>query len=521
LLVFLTEAPFSLSARRRQAPKALAHRRIVKYGRIAAEGVDSACAFSHSGKMSDRKIAVENPIARPMHGMRRRDALVGLAITPQAAAMAGWGAKDIDDAVLEVLAQQQLPSASVAVVRDGALAYARAFGSASLAPRRPARPATAYALGSVSKSFTAALVALLSKDGLLPLDAPIARWRPDVPKSDQITLRHLLSHTSGLQDYFPQTGVPLALRAPADPNAVVTAWAAKGLEFPPGSAFRYSSTGFMLAGLIAEQVAQAPLIAQLRRRFFQPLGMGGAFDYDRAPSSPNLAQRYTRDAFQPPRATIREGAGWLFAAAGLAMTATDLARWNLGLVTVPGVREIAPPLFGETRLTDGSRSGYGLGFFVEDQDGRRKVSHDGQVSGFLAENRIYPDDGVAISVLVNTEVGAPNLAIADRIAQLVLPTVDAEARLARLLTDLRAGQPLSGLTEDAAAALSPPVRAAYRTSLSQLGALRSASLTDRRLRGGLVNRTYRLVFARGTAEATLRLDAAGRVEELVVWPWFA
>src|SRR5215467_10250275 len=138
-------------------------------------------------------------------------AVVLLALRPLSArddaGPSGWRA-EVDSAALQVLASTGVPSASVAIVKDGKIEYARAYGDARLEPKTPARPDMRYAIGSISKQFTAAAILLLAQEHKLSLDDPVGRFLPDLTRAGEVTVRQVLSHTSGYQDYWPQDYVP-------------------------------------------------------------------------------------------------------------------------------------------------------------------------------------------------------------------------------------------------------------------------------------------------------------------------
>src|SRR5262245_34029558 len=210
-----------------------------------------------------------------------------------AAALLGAGAasaadfpKEIDSAVLQVLAASGVPSASVAIVRDGRIVYVQAYGEARLSPRTTARPGMRYAIGSISKQFTAAAVLLLTQDGKLSLDDPVGRFLPDLSRAGDITIRQLLSHTSGYQDYWPQDYVPPFMLETVSAKDILDRWARKPLDFEPGTQYQYSNTGYVIAGLVVEKAAGIPLPRFLEERIFGSLKMASVFDVDESALGP-------------------------------------------------------------------------------------------------------------------------------------------------------------------------------------------------------------------------------------------
>src|ERR1700683_219780 len=156
----------------------------------------------------------------------------------------------VDQIARQILESTGVPSASVAIVKDGALAYAHAYGNARLDPSTPATSEMRYKIGSISKQFTATAILILAEQGKLSLDDPVARFVPDLTRAKEVTIRQLLSHTSGYQDYWPQDYVPPFMLTPITADEIMTRWARKPLDFDPGTKWQYSNTNYVIAGVI-------------------------------------------------------------------------------------------------------------------------------------------------------------------------------------------------------------------------------------------------------------------------------
>src|SRR5262245_56962882 len=178
----------------------------------------------------------------------------------------------IDSSARAVLEATGAPSASIAVVRGAQIVYEQAYGIGRI-PNTAASPAMRYAVGSVSKQFTATALLLLAEEGKLSLDDRVAKWFPRLTRANDITVRQLLSMTSGYQDYWPQDYVFPEMQSPASPQAIVNRWAGKALDFDPGTQYQYSNTNYVMAAEIVEQVAGTPFMDFLQRRIFTPLQM--------------------------------------------------------------------------------------------------------------------------------------------------------------------------------------------------------------------------------------------------------
>lgn len=242
----------------------------------------------------------------------------------------------IDAAVTRVLADTGVPGAQVAVVRDGRIVLSKAWGKASRSIP-VARADMRFQIASISKQFLGALVLLLEDEGKLSLDDKVTKYMPEVTGADRITIRQLLSHTSGLQDFWPQDYSFAAMEKPTAPGGIVDRWAKKPLDYEPGTRWQYSNTGYVVAGMIAEKVGGAPLWAQFEQKLFQPLGIHPVpLDSTNGPAFPEGHERF---ALGPVRVAKPAAPGWLWAAGELAMSAEELAKWNVARIN----RTLLPP----------------------------------------------------------------------------------------------------------------------------------------------------------------------------------
>jgi len=161
----------------------------------------------------------------------------------------------IDKLATEVLTRTGVPSASVAIVKDSQIVYVKAYGDARLEPRTPATPKMRYSIGSISKQFTATAILLLQEQGKLSLDDKVAKFLPTLTRAKEVTIRQLLSHTSGYQDYWPQDYVMPMMLQPVTAEKIMDLWARKPLDFEPGTKWQYSNTNYVIAGVIIEKVS--------------------------------------------------------------------------------------------------------------------------------------------------------------------------------------------------------------------------------------------------------------------------
>ena len=437
---------------------------------------------------------------------------------------------EIDRIVTTALAAEQVPSASIAVVRDGRIVLTKAYGTAN--ERLPATPVLPYQIASVSKQFTAMALLLLEDEGKLDLDDKVANYLPGISGGDRIALRQLLTHTSGLQDYWPQDYSFPAMARATTPQGIVDRWAKKPLDFQPGAQWQYSNTGYVVAGMIAEKVSGQPLIAYLDRKIFKPLGMTSVRDQDDA-NGPAFPAGYGRYAIGPVRLVTPPAPGWLYAAGELSMTAEDLAKWDIARIN----RSLIPADDWDAqeatqKLSNGTDSGYGLGVGVRMVDGRRVVRHTGEAVGFLASNSVWPAERAAVVVLTNSWSSGAYSRIARDIAKVILPqppapppdaAAAAQATRARTVYDQLRGGRLDRalLTANANHYFTPQAMADFRASLSPLGEPAAFEPSGAPvLRGGFVIRDYAIKYpGRTLALSTFHEPGAtGRIEQFLVRP---
>ena len=431
----------------------------------------------------------------------------------------------IDAAVTDVLTKTGAPSASIALVAEGRIVYTHAYGLANLESKTPATPGMRYSIGSVSKQFTSSAILLLAEEGKLSLDDRVARWLPDLTRAGEVTIRQILSMTSGYQDYWPQDYVMPPMLKPVTAQAILDEWARKPLDFEPGSRWQYSNTNYVIAGLIVEKASGIPLLEFLSKRIFGPLAMKTVSDIDSAPLGSNDPARYLRFALGPPRLAPKEGKGWLFAAGELAMTADDLARWDVSMID----RTVLHPasyreMQTDMRLTNGAGTRYGLGVQVQMTGGRRLIAHGGEVSGFTAENQVYPDDRAAVVVLVNLDASNASGQIATRLSGLLFESMHTAGsamleRARSVFTGLQRGQiDRSLFTVNANAYFDDAALKDFAASLGPLGAPVEFAEQSRSLRGGMTFVSYRIRGSQATVVATTFVTPDGKLEQFQVAP---
>ena len=429
----------------------------------------------------------------------------------------------IDKIAADTLARTGVPSASVVVVKDGKIAYVKAYGDARLEPKTAAAPTMRYSIGSISKQFTAAAMLLLQEQGKLSLDDKVGKYVPDLTRANEVTIRQLLSHTSGYQDYWPQDYVMPMMLKPVTAQKIMDTWAKIPLDFEPGTKWQYSNTNFVIAGVIVEKVSGMPLLKFLQQNIFGPLGMASVANIDEKRLGDTDPTGYLRYALGPLRPAPKEGPGWLFAAGELAMPATDLAKWDISIIDQKVLKPSSYREFStDTLLKNGLSTHYGLGVDVASQGGHRALSHGGEVSGFTAQNTVFPDDRAAIVVLTNQDAAGASGAIAGGIAPLLFETADA-ATPAKLTQAMKIFDGLqhgsidrSLFTDNANAYFSEQAVQDFASSLGPLGTAQSFVQASQSLRGGMTLRVYIARFPQKTLRVWTFEMPDGKLEQLQV-----
>ena len=324
------------------------------------------------------------------------------------------------DSLFAAYTGSAVPGASVTVIRDGTVVVRRAYGMADLERRIAATPETDYRLASVSKQFTAMSVMLLAKDGKLRYDQPVRDLLAELPPATQaVTIRHLLNHTSGLWDY--EALIPESRTAQLDDDDVLSLVASRdSLSTPPGTAYCYSNSGYVLLGMIVARVSGVPFAEFLRARIFGPLGMRSSVAHvEGRDTVPHRAYGYSPrgGAFvqtdqSVTSATLGDG--------GIYSNVDDLALWDRAL-SGAALIDRASLVLATTppALPGGAATEYGFGWFIDTYRGEQRWRHTGETSGFRNAILRFPERELTIVILTNRSSGEPQ-AIAERVADRLL-----------------------------------------------------------------------------------------------------
>ena len=344
-------------------------------------------------------------------------ALAALAYAPLNAAQSD----PIDAIVNAEMQSQRIPGLAVAVIRKGEILKAQGYGLANVEHNVPVTDRTIFQSGSLGKQFTATAVMLQVQDGRLSLTDPIAKFFDNAPASwRDITVRHLLTHTSGIPDY--NDGL-LDYRKDYTEDELVKFAATLPLDFTPGAEWKYSNTGYILLGALVRKVSGSFYGDVLRDRVFTPLGMTTARVISEADIVPNRAAGYrlergelrNQEWVSPAMNTTADGS--------LYLSLQDLIAWDRGLRTGAVLQpESWRQIFTPVTLNSGRVHPYGFGFEIDRLAGQTVQRHGGAWQGFKTYIARYTGDDITVIALANLAQAAPKRVV-DRIAAHYLPAL--------------------------------------------------------------------------------------------------
>jgi len=319
----------------------------------------------------------------------------------------------VDDYILAEMNKQNIPGLSLAVVRDGKIVKAEGYGWAHVENKIPVKPDTIFQLQSITKSFTATAVMMLVEEGKVGLDDRIGKYLAGLPDDwGPITVRHLLTHTSGIKDFINEPTVDL--KKDITPQEVIQSLAKLPLNFSPGEKYAYSNTGYHLLGMIIHKVTGTPWPEFLRQRIFVPLRMAETDVVSATCHLTNRANGYGWGSrgLEDGRFVAPSILG--YAGGGMLSTVLDLAKWDAALYTEHILRKgTLAQMWTPAKLNSGSKTQYGFGWSVDDYRGRRKVGHSGaHMTGFKTTIMRFLDDKLTVIVLANQRAANPeNVAV--------------------------------------------------------------------------------------------------------------
>lgn len=312
----------------------------------------------------------------------------------------------VDEFVKATMQERKIPGLSVAVVKNGEVVLAKGYGLANVELNVPAAPETVYQSGSVGKQFTATLVMMLVEEGRMSLDDHIGKYIPDAPEIwKAITIRHLLTHTSGISNKLYDQ---INMRQDYSEDELVKKIAAVPLDFQPGEKWNYSNPGYVMLGILIHKAAGKFYGDLLKEKIFTPLGMTTARIINEADIIPNRAAGYhlvkgelkNQEWVSPMLNTTADGS--------LYFTVLDMAKWDAALYTEKLLkRGSLDQMWTPVKLNGGKTQAYGFGWSFGDLKGHRLIEHGGAWQGFTTYIARYVDDKLTVIVLTNLAGGDP------------------------------------------------------------------------------------------------------------------
>jgi CubicO group peptidase (beta-lactamase class C family) len=428
----------------------------------------------------------------------------------------------VDSVVRAEMARQKIPGVAVAVIKGGSVLVAKGYGEANVEHHVPVTPETIFQTGSVGKQFTSAAVMLLVEEGKIGLDDRISKYLPNAPAEwGGITVRHLLTHTSGIPDYTTD-----AMDYRRDYTEDELAQMAFGLkpEFPPGSRWNYSNTGYVLLGIIVHKASGKFYGDVLRERVFTPLGMTTARVINEEDIVPNRAAGYrmVRGALKnqewvaPKLNTTADGS--------LYLSLNDYIAWDRGLRAKQVLSAASwATVYTPVTLTSGKRYPYGFGWSVDSVAGQLRIHHGGAWQGFQTYISRYMGDDVTIVALSNLGASQPG-AIVEGIAALLNPALkpkppapiaetepEVRPRLEQILAATRDGKLSPNDFAYVRAGFFPNAAKAYQQALAGVGTPDRVTLYERRVVGDDRIYMYEVAYGARVFRVTLGLAPDGKV----------
>src|SRR5215208_4193089 len=347
----------------------------------------------------------------------------------------GLALGSINNYIINEMKRQHIPGMSVVILRGDSVLLDRGFGLANLELGVPASDSTVYQSGSVGKQFTGAAVAMLAQRGRLRLEDRIVKWLPEgAGVWDSVTVRHLLTHTSGMAEYTDST---FDYRKDYTEDQLVKFAASRPLDFPPGDRWSYSNTGYVLLGVLIHRVTGQFYGDVLQQLIFGPLEMRTARIISEADIVPNRSAGYqlvkdqlkNQDWVAPSLNTTADGS--------LYLSINDLVEWahSLDHLRIPDSTALQVA-WSRVRLNSGGRYPYGFGWDLMPQRGHPRIGHTGSWQGFKSAIYRYPEYGLTVIALANLAQAQPG-ALAEGIAGLFEPALTPPHRLSAALPDPR------------------------------------------------------------------------------------
>ena len=334
----------------------------------------------------------------------------------------------IIDWVFERVIKEKYPGAAVLVAKDGDILYQNGYGYANIGHRVEVTPETKFRIGSISKQFTAAAILKLEEEGKLSVKDKLSKFLPDYPRGDEVTLHHLLTHTSGIHSYTGKPDFMKTVTVETTTEELVDSFKDDKFDFDPGEKQSYCNSGYFLLGYVVEKVSGKSLGDYLKETFFDPLDMNetGIHRW-------NLVLDHEATGYSYVGAKVQKAQNWDMSRAGgagaLYSTVGDLYRWNKAVFNGKVVKEsslkaaFTPGKLNNGEIARGMGGGYGYGWSIGEIRGLKLISHGGGLNGFSSHLMRLPEKKLTVTVLANSLPSIPELSpsgFAHHIAEIYL-----------------------------------------------------------------------------------------------------
>jgi CubicO group peptidase (beta-lactamase class C family) len=328
------------------------------------------------------------------------------------------------DALFTQVYTNNAPGAAVLVAQNGKVLFKKGYGLADLARGTAFSPETKSRIGSITKQFTASAILKLQEQGKLSVNDTLSKYFPDFPRGNEVTLRHLLTHTSGIRSYTDKPGFIEKVTTPVKPDDLIQSFKNDPFDFDPGKKWHYDNSGYFLLGQIIEKVSGQSYGDFLRKNFFGPLGMNSTGVHRSGVSLDHEALGYEFVKEGTFTNALNWDMSWAGGAGALYSTVEDLYQWNEEVfggkaVTEASLKAAWTPVQTEENKDDNTGSGYGFGWSISQLRGAQEISHGGGLNGFSSFILRLPRENFTVAVLANAQPGIPG-AEPGRLAQLAV-----------------------------------------------------------------------------------------------------
>jgi CubicO group peptidase (beta-lactamase class C family) len=321
--------------------------------------------------------------------------------------------EQIIDATFREIVREDDPGAAVLVAQNGKILFERGYGLANVEHRVPVTTATKFRIGSITKQFVAAGILKLKEQEKLKLDDKLSKFIPDFPRGDEVTIHHLLTHTSGIHSYTGKSNFFETVRSPVSSEDLINSFKNDPYDFDPGKKWLYNNSGFFLLGHIIRKVSGKDYGVFLDETFFEPLGMTNTGVHDATAIIEHEAHGYTYEG-----GTVKKALNWDMSRAGgagsLYSTVEDLYRWNEGVfagkvLTERSLKAAFTPVKTTESKGEDPKDGYGYGWGIGSLRGLKEIAHGGGLQGFTSFLLRITNENFTVAVLANSAPPIPQM----------------------------------------------------------------------------------------------------------------